>query len=336
MLDPRGDVMAFAGLPSPLRVAVPCPDHRVYNSMRISSVASNRQRTHGAWRPAAGHSCQRPAAAISSQEHEPHQQQHIAASAALPVQVYWTVLLASHSRGGMKPFASRCGGAEAIHSEHTEKSSSQPSLLPSLPHAAENAPSFKFALVLRLHFVCTSSEIQPLYSQQPLMLLPLYSIPPFALATTEDNGVGASTVIAEETQTTSEIMQSSYQTAVLSSEVQRKVSFKEYSSDIRGVGTGPPLFFKASGLLLMGAEMFVRANLVDVLANEVPADVMRGEAGSCGFVPRTRNRDGDTTAGQKHAQRPRRRPEPRWRHPIWHLTPAKHSHACCVTHRGCR
>ena len=138
MLDPRGDVMAFAGLPSPLRVAVPCPDHRVYNSMRISSVASNRQRTHGAWRPAAGHSCQRPAAAISSQQHEPHQQQHIAASAALPVQVYWTVLLASHSRGGMKPFASRCGGAEAIHSEGTEKSSSQPSLLPSLHHAAGN------------------------------------------------------------------------------------------------------------------------------------------------------------------------------------------------------
>ena len=100
MLDPRGDVMAFAGLPSPLRVAVLCPDHRVYNSMRISSVASNRQRTDGAWRPAAGHSCQRPAAAISSQQHEPHQQQHIAASAALPVQVYWTVLLASHSRGG--------------------------------------------------------------------------------------------------------------------------------------------------------------------------------------------------------------------------------------------
>ena len=153
---------------------------------------------------------------------------------------------------------------------------------------------FNSALVLRLHFVCTSSEIQPLYSQQPLMLLPLYSIPPFALATTEDNGVGASTVIAEETQTTSEIMQSSYQTAVLSSEVQRKVSFKEYSSDIRGVGTGPPLFCKASGLLLMGAEMFVRANLVDVLANEVPADVMRGEAGSCGFVPRTRNRDEST------------------------------------------
>ena len=207
-----------------------------------------------------------------------------------------------------------------------------------LPGTISDKPSsvFNSALVLRLHFVCTSSEIQPLYSQQPLMLLPLYSIPPFALATTEDNGVGASTVIAEETQTTSEIMQSSYQTAVLSSEVQRKVSFKEYSSDIRGVGTGPPLFFKASGLLLMGAEMFVRANLVDVFANEVPADVMRGEAGSCGFVPRTRNRDGDTTAGQKHAQRPRRRPEPRWRHPIWHLTPAKHSHACCVTHRGCR
>ena len=141
---------------------------------------------------------------------------------------------------------------------------------------------FNSALVLRLHFVCTSSEIQPLYSQQPLMLLPLYSIPPFALATTEDNGVGASTVIAEETQTTSEIMQSSYQTAVLSSEVQRKVSFKECSSDIRGVGTGPPLFFKASGLLLMGAEMFVRANLVDVLANEVPADVMRGGGGAAG------------------------------------------------------
>ena len=35
MLDPRGDVMAFAGLPSPHRVAVPCAEHRVYNSMLI-------------------------------------------------------------------------------------------------------------------------------------------------------------------------------------------------------------------------------------------------------------------------------------------------------------
>ena len=52
-------------------------------------------------------------------------------------------------------------------------------------------------------------------SQQPQILHPLYMIPKFILATTEDRGVDASTVTAEEPEATLKIMQRRYQRAMV-------------------------------------------------------------------------------------------------------------------------
>ena len=51
-------------------------------------------------------------------------------------------------------------------------------------------------------------------SQQPQILLPLYSIPSFVLATTEDRGVDASTVTGEEVEVTLKAWQRRYQRAL--------------------------------------------------------------------------------------------------------------------------
>ena len=86
--------------------------------------------------------------------------------------------------------------------------------------------------------------------------------------------------------------------------------------------------------LLMDADMLVRANLDDVFANEVPADVMRGEAGSCLFVPRPSHTyfDADTTMAVLDATEH----FPLKASSLYGITPAKHNHACCVTLWGCQ